>query len=150
MRHLGISLSTKTLDHDPILPLMERHGIKPTANRIRIAHALAEAGCPLSMGELDAALETIDKSVISRTLSLFREQHLVHTIEDGSEGVRYELCHSHHNDHDDDAHVHFHCEICGRTYCLEDTPIPSVSIPAGFQPTTANYLIKGICPHCQR
>ena len=95
------------METDPILHLMEHHGVKPTANRILIAKALAVAGRPMSPGELEDALETIDKSVISRALSLFREQHLVHVIEDG-DSLRYELCHSHHEDHDDDAHVHFH------------------------------------------
>ena len=104
----------------------------------------------MSMGELEDALETVDKSVISRTLSLFREQHLVHVIEDGGDGVRYELCHSHHDDHDDDTHVHFHCESCGRTFCLEDIPVPEVAVPDGFKASSVNYMIKGTCPDCSR
>ena len=138
------------MDTTQLLPLMEQHGVKPTANRLLIARALSEAGRPVSMGELEDMLETVDKSVISRSLSLFREARLVHSIEDGGEGVRYELCHSHHADHDDDAHVHFHCEICGRTYCLEEIPVPEVQVPEGFKPLTANFLIKGVCPACRR
>ena len=137
------------METDPILHLMEQHGVKPTANRILIANALAGAGRPMSMGEVETALETVDKSVISRTLSLFRELHLVHVIEDG-DSIRYELCHSHHEGHDDDAHVHFHCQVCGRTFCLEDIPVPEVSVPEGFTPETANFLIKGTCPGCKR
>lgn len=138
------------MEQEPILRLMEHHGVKPTANRILIAGALSRAGRPMSMGELEDTLETVDKSVISRTLSLFREQHLVHVIEDGGDGVRYELCHSHHDDHDDDTHVHFHCESCGRTFCLEDIPVPEVSVPDGFKASSVNYMIKGICPDCSR
>lgn len=138
------------MEQEPILRLMEHHGVKATANRILIAGALSRAGRPMSMGELEDTLETVDKSVISRTLSLFREQHLVHVIEDGGDGVRYELCHSHHEDHDDDTHVHFHCESCGRTFCLEDIPVPEVSVPDGFKASSVNYMIKGICPDCSR
>ena len=138
------------MEQEPILRLMEHHGVRPTANRILIAGALSRAGRPMSMGELEDALETVDKSVISRTLFLFREQHLVHVIEDGGEGVRYELCHSHHDDHDDDTHVHFHCESCGRTFCLEDIPVPEVAVPDGFKASSVNYMIKGICPDCSR
>ncbi len=138
------------MEQEPILRLMEHHGVRPTANRILIAGALSRAGRPMSMGELEDALETVDKSVISRTLSLFREQHLVHVIEDGGDGVRYELCHSHHDDHDDDTHVHFHCESCGRTFCLEDIPVPEVAVPDGFKASSVNYMIKGICPDCSR
>ena len=138
------------MEQEPILRLMEHHGVRPTANRILIAGALSRAGRPMSMGELEDALETVDKSVISRTLSLFRELHLVHVIEDGGDGVRYELCHSHHDDHDDDTHVHFHCESCGRTFCLEDIPVPEVAVPDGFKASSVNYMIKGICPDCSR
>ena len=138
------------MEQEPILRLMEHHGVRPTANRILIAGALSRAGRPMSMGELEDALETVDKSVISRTLSLFREQHLVHVIEDGGDGVRYELCHSHHDDHDDDTNVHFHCESCGRTFCLEDIPVPEVAVPDGFKASSVNYMIKGTCPDCSR
>ena len=133
--------------NEDIIYLIQEHGIKPTANRILIASALSELGRPMSMGELEYTLETVDKSVISRTLSIFRENHLVHVLEE-SDGLRYELCHSHSHDMDDDAHVHFHCETCGKTICLEDVPIPPVGIPEGYERRTANYIIKGLCPEC--
>ena len=129
--------------------LLEEHGVKPTPNRILVAKALAEAGRPLSLMELEARLETIDKSNVFRTLTAFREAHLVHVLEDAGDGVRYELCHSHHEEHDDDIHVHFYCTKCHRTYCLEDTPVPPVQVPEGYAPDSISYLIKGICPDCR-
>lgn len=128
--------------------LLEHHGIKPTANRLLIVKALEKAGRPLSLTELETTLETIDKSNISRALSLFREAHLVHVLEDSGDGVRYELCHSHAQDHDDDVHVHFYCTRCHKTYCLEDTPVPAVPVPDGFRQDSVSYLLKGICPKC--
>ena len=121
----------------------------PTANRILIARTLAEAGRPLSLRELEERLVTIDKSVISRSLTLFRQHHLVHVIDDGGGGIRYELCHSHADGEDDDLHVHFYCERCHRTFCLEHTPVPPVATPPGFKPLSASYVIKGICPRCK-
>jgi Fur family ferric uptake transcriptional regulator len=129
--------------------LLEEHGVKPTPNRILVAKALAEAGRPLSLMELEARLETIDKSNVFRALTAFREAHLVHVLEDAGDGVRYELCHSHHEEHDDDIHVHFYCTKCHRTYCLEDTPVPPVQVPEGYAPDSVSYLIKGICPDCR-
>ena len=128
--------------------LLEEHGVKVTANRILVARALADAGRPLSLMELEAKLETIDKSAIFRTLTAFKEAHLVHVLEDAGEGVRYELCHSHHHDHDDDLHFHFFCTKCHRTFCLEDTPIPAVRAPEGYEVETRSYLLKGVCPEC--
>lgn len=126
--------------------LLERHGVKPTANRLLIARALEEARRPLSMMELEELLETIDKSNVFRALMAFKEAHLVHALE--GDPVRYELCHSHHEDHDDDLHVHFLCVKCHKTYCLDHTPIPSVEAPEGYRVQEASYLLKGICPQC--
>jgi len=129
--------------------LFAHHGVKPTANRMLIAQALHEAGRPLSMTELEVLLESIDKSNIFRALTTFREAHLVHMLEDAGDGVRYELCHSHDDDHDDDVHVHFYCVKCHRTICLYDTPVPPVKVPEGYEVQGVSYLIKGICPDCR-
>ena len=128
--------------------LLEAHNIKPTANRLIVLRTLDGAGRPMSLTELENKIQTIDKSGIFRTLSLFREQHLVHVIEDGGDGVRYELCHSHDDDIDDDLHVHFYCEQCHQTYCLDHIPVPGIDLPAGFIMSSVNYMVKGICPHC--
>ena len=128
--------------------LLEHHGVKPTANRLLIARALQDANRPLSLMELEMQLETIDKSNVFRALTAFREAHLVHVLEDAGDGVRYELCHSHDEEHDDDVHVHFYCTRCHKTYCLEDTPVPLVAVPEGFNPESVSYLVKGICPEC--
>ena len=142
--------------------LLEHHGVKPTANRLLIARALQDAERPLSLMELESRLETIDKSNVFRArcmaahfqtplnlpLTAFREAHLVHVLEDAGDGVRYELCHSHSEEHDEDVHVHFYCTRCHKTYCLEDTPVPPVEVPEGFSPESVSYLVKGICPEC--
>ncbi|MBQ9655992.1 MAG: transcriptional repressor [Prevotella sp.] len=130
------------------IALLEQHGVKPTANRIVVVKALAAAGRPMSLTELEYNILTIDKSGIFRALTLFRDHHLVHVIEDGGDGVRYELCHSHATDVDDDLHVHFYCERCRRTFCLEQVAVPAVPLPPGFTMTSVNYMVKGICPDC--
>ncbi len=130
-----------------ITHLLEEHDVKVTANRLLVAEALSGAGRPLSLTELEEEIGSMDKSSIFRSLMTFRDNHLVHAIED-MEGTRYELCHSHDTDHDDDAHVHFYCERCHRTFCLDNIHIPTVELPAGYDPKTANYVIKGICPSC--
>ena len=126
------------------------HDIKPTANRIVVVKALAVAERPMSLSELEYKILSIDKSGVFRALTLFREHHLVHVLEDGGDGVRYELCRSHDEEMDDDLHVHFFCERCRRTYCLEDVPVPEVELPEGFEQISVNYMVKGICPQCKK
>ena len=126
---------------------LEEHGIRATANRILVASALSDAGRPLSMTELEDRIGSVDKSGIFRCLNTFKEHHLVHSIED-VEGTRYELCHSRGSDQDEDTHVHFYCERCHRTFCLDNIHIPPVELPMGYDSRTSNYLVKGICPEC--
>ena len=128
--------------------LLDQHHIKPTANRILVVKSLAVANRPMSLSELENKILTIDKSGIFRALTLFKEHHLVHVIEDGGDGVRYELCMSRHIDEDDDMHVHFYCEQCHETFCMEGIAIPHVDLPAGYRMHTANFVIKGKCPAC--
>ena len=105
----------------------------------------------MSLTELEYKILSIDKSGVFRALTLFREHHLVHVIEDGSDGVRYELCHSHDGHvEDDDQHVHFYCERCHRTFCLTDMPIPTVQLPPGYTLTIINYMAKVHFPECSQ
>lgn len=138
------------MENSAATSLLSAHDIKPTANRIVIIKAMAAIGRPISMKELEREIHTIDKSNIFRTLTLFKEHHLVHTMEDGSDTVRYELCFSHDEDNDEDLHVHFYCERCQQTFCLYDTPIPEIALPHGFHQSSINYMIKGLCPKCSK
>lgn len=137
------------MDKKDYIALLKDHGIRPTANRILVVEAMDRAVRPLSLAEVEDRLLSLDKSTIYRCLMLFKDTHLVHAIEDGSDSVRYELCHSHSEHDDDDLHVHFHCERCNRTFCLYDTPIPKVELPDGFVLFSVNYMVKGICDECQ-
>lgn len=128
------------------------HGeVRPTANRIVVAQLLAASSRPLSLSELEDLSDTLDKSTIFRTLSLFRDHHIVHVIDDGSACPRYELCVCPEHDDNDDRHVHFYCEHCHKSFCLHDIPVPDVAnipLPKGYSATSINYVIKGICAEC--
>ena len=127
---------------------MLEHGVKPTANRIMILRTLLQAGRPLSMTEIETDLESVDKSIISRSLSTFREARLLHVLADGGDSVRYEVCHCAAEEEDTDRHVHFHCTRCGRTFCLEELPVPTVTMPAGYRADHVNFIVEGVCPNC--
>lgn len=138
------------MDENKCILLLEKHGIKPTSNRIVIAKALAACDNPASMKELEDMILTIDKSNIFRALTIFRDCHLVHTVEDGAGGTKYELCFSKSSETDEDEHMHFYCERCHKTFCLNDMPIPSLAVPQGYQIHSVNFMIKGLCPKCAK
>lgn len=129
---------------------IEQHGIRTTPVRELIFRAIEGASAPVSSLEIEQILETVDRSSITRTLSLFAEKGLVHLIDDGTGSTKYEACPSPNHHHTSDMHVHFHCRSCGKTICLPDTAIPAVDLPEGFAADSATYLVTGLCPTCAR
>lgn len=138
------------MDNGVLEQRMTEAGIRLSPVRLLIARALADAPGPVSGLEIECELATVDRSSITRSLAMFVSSGFVHTIEDGSGSVKYELCKSphRHGDADSDLHPHFHCLSCGRTFCLSDQPIPELALPEGFIARSANMVVKGICPDC--
>ncbi len=124
-------------------------GVRPTAARILIVQKLSELTSPISLFELETELGTLDKSTISRSLSVLLEHHVLHAFEDGSGSVKYELCRNTSDVcHVGDRHIHFFCEACHRTFCLDDIKIPVAVLPEGYVINSINYTVKGFCPAC--
>lgn len=131
--------------------MMKSSGISPTPNRILVMRQILKSPRPQSLGELEAAIGTMDKSSILRALMILHNKHLIHSIEDGKGVVKYELCHGfdEESEADKDYHVHFYCEECGITECLDNIPVPRIEIPEDYLILAYNYMIKGICPKCK-
>ncbi len=127
---------------------MEHRGIKPTAIRVLILREMSRGDETVSLPQLERLLPTIDKSTISRTLSLFLLHKLIHTIDDGSGSLKYNVCSDDCECDIGEQHAHFFCERCQRTFCLKQIQAPIVELPEGFQPSSINYVVKGLCPAC--
>lgn len=133
-----------------IISLLENKKVKPTANRILVLKGLLSSSRPMSLSDIEDALPTMDKSSIFRVLSLFLERDIVHAFEDGRGVVNYEMCESKGSCNHKDSHIHFYCESCHRSFCMEDLHIPSFRLPEGFRPSSISFVIKGLCPECGR
>jgi len=134
-----------------IIAKLEAKGIKPTANRILVLKTLVEAeGQPLSLRDLEQRLVSMDKSSIFRTLTLFLEHDAAHAFEDGRGVLNYEVCEEEGKCDHHDGHIHFYCESCHRSFCMEDIHIPCFELPEGFFPHSVSFVIKGECPECRR
>ncbi len=130
--------------------ILESAGVRVTANRLLVLRALLNAPAPVSLIELETELETLERSSISRTLTLFADHDLVHLLEDGRGITKYELCHSHDHSAQNDEHPHFYCEKCRRVFCLDSEVIPPVAVPDGFEVRSVNYMLKGLCRDCRQ
>lgn len=127
---------------------LKHRGIKPTATRLLILRAMFRGDETVSLPQLEKLLPTVDKSTISRTLSVFLMNRLIHVVDDGSGSLKYNVCSDDCDCGVEDEHTHFHCENCQRTFCLKRIHVPVVSLPGGFVLNSINYVIKGLCPEC--
>lgn len=124
-------------------------GVKPTANRILVLRALGESHHPLSLSDLEQKLDTLDKSSIFRVLTLFLEHDITHSFEDGRGVLNYELCAEHGECTKKDAHIHFYCESCCKSFCMDNVAITDLDLPEGFTAHSISFVVKGECPHCR-
>lgn len=129
---------------------LESKGIRPTANRILVMKTLMGEQNPQSLSNLERKMVSMDKSSIFRTLTLFLEHDVVHAFEDGRGVLCYELCEEKGTCDHHDGHIHFYCESCQRSFCMEDIHIPSFELPEGFYPHSISFVIKGECPDCRK
>ena len=117
------------MEQQVIISKLEAKGIKPTANRILVLKTLASEQHPQSLSSLEHKMLTMDKSSIFRVLTLFLEHDVVHAFEDGRGILNYELCEEEGKCDHHDGHIHFYCEACQRSFCMEDIHIPSFELP---------------------
>lgn len=89
------------------LDKLAKRDIKPTAIRLLILKSMMEAGRAVSQLDLETLLDTVDKSTISRTITLFLSHHLIHSIDDGSGSWKYAVCDDSCNCVLKDLHSHF-------------------------------------------
>ena len=138
------------MNSQDIISRLESKGIRPTANRILVMKTLMGEQNPQSLSNLERKMVSMDKSSIFRTLTLFLVHDVVHAFEDGRGVLCYELCEEKGACDHHDGHIHFYCESCQRSFCMEDIHIPSFELPEGFYPHSISFVIKGECPDCRK
>jgi Fur family ferric uptake transcriptional regulator len=130
---------------------LNRHGLRQTAARVQVLQTLHESAFALSGAEIEKALgQVLDRITLYRTLRSFEEKGLVHRVLDASDVARYAACSMECSEHAHfDNHVHFKCTACTHIYCLNQIAIPAVVLPREFQAVSRDYLLSGVCNHCQ-
>lgn len=127
---------------------LESRGIRPTAVRNLIFDAMINHPQAFSLADLEAKLDTVDKSTLFRTITHFHDKLLIHRIDDGSGSMKYSVCSVDCMCSLNELHVHFYCNKCNNTYCLESISIPKVQLPKDFVLESVNFVFKGLCDKC--
>jgi len=133
-----------------IATILKNNQLSITGSRTRILELFQESNGALAHADIEKkTFDTYDRVTIYRTLQTFVEKGIIHTIPTTDNSVRYALCRNEcSGGHHHDNHVHFICDTCGTTYCLENVTIPDVNLPKGFQQNRSDLIISGICLQC--
>ncbi len=130
--------------------LLKDHSLRLTQGRVDVISIFLNRNVAISHGDIEADVDgKYDRVTIYRTLKSFLEKGLIHKVLDDTGATRYALCsdscseQSHQHNH-----IHFKCQKCDETTCLDHVNIPSVKLPEGFEMIESNYLITGTCNKC--
>jgi Fur family ferric uptake transcriptional regulator len=129
---------------------LRKHRLRHTDCRAEVLEIFQKYTFALSHSDLESRLAgRFDRVTLYRTLKTFLEKGIIHKVLDDEGTPKYALCSHqcddvvhHHN------HVHFKCDTCGHTQCLDDVIIPAVTLPKGFEAKEFNLLIQGYCNTC--
>ncbi len=131
--------------------ILKRNQLSVTGTRSKILELFLSQHGALAHCDIEKKTgEKIDRVTVYRTLQTFVEKGIIHTIPTADNSIRYALCKDHCSEgHHHDHHVHFVCKQCGNTICLEETSIPDVQLPSGYQPTQVEVVVNGVCKDCK-
>lgn len=131
--------------------ILKKSGLSITETRKKILEAFQGNATALAHHDIEkSAGEKFDRVTVYRTLQTFVEKGILHTIPTADNAVLYALCKDdcttgHHHDN----HVHFICDNCNKTFCLDSVVTPEVKLPTGFQPQVIDVVVTGICDQCK-
>lgn len=140
------------MDHESkIGDLLSSHGLKKTPIRIEILNIFMQHHFALSTNDLVEKLSIAnDRVTIYRALISFESHGILHKASEDRNGIKYALCnHTCPPQTHSDQHVHFICEACNQTLCMEEVVIPEVEVSPEFSVNKVNYTLTGICPACK-
>jgi Fur family ferric uptake transcriptional regulator len=135
-----------------ISDILKRSQLSITESRKKILELFYSNSGALAHHDIEQkTAEKFDRVTIYRTLQTFVEKGIIHTIPSADNSVRYALCkddctEGHHHDN----HIHFVCDVCAITYCLDGIVAPQVPLPKGFLPRQIDVVVNGRCKNCSQ
>ena len=132
--------------------LLKKNHLSITDGRKKILDLFLQHDGALSHSDIEKkAGEKFDRVTVYRTLQTFLEKGLIHSIPTADNSIRYALCKDDCSEgHHHDDHVHFICNACGNTVCLEGVSVPSIELPGGYVSEQVEMLISGVCKSCNQ
>ena len=134
-----------------VLSILKKNQLSVTEGRKKILELFYKSDGALAHADIEKNTEAaFDRVTVYRTLQTFVDKGIIHHIPTTDNSILYALCkedceEGHYHDH----HVHFICDNCHKTICLEDVTVPDVKLPKGFKPKHAEMVVTGVCDDCR-
>ena len=131
--------------------ILKQNRLSITDSRLNILELFLKQYSALSHADIEKNTgESFDRVTVYRTLQTFVEKGIIHLIPTTDNSIKYALCK---NDcapgHHHDNHVHFICDECNKTICLDGVDVPVVKLPKGFKPKHTEMVVTGVCEDCR-
>lgn len=132
----------------PIDKHLDRHGIRKTQIRRSLLRLFLYSHSSFSLQDIQRKIGCdCDRATLYRNLKYFVGKGLLHTVPD-NHSARYALSEVKGNGHDDHRHIHFTCNECGNTYCLDLEKTPEIKAQKGYDITSLEIHASGTCEFC--
>ena len=113
--------------------ILKGHHLRITKCREDILSLFIREPYALSHGFFEEQfIDLYDRVTIYRTLKSFLAKGLIHKVLDDAGGLKYALCREVCMENHNHEHIHFKCEHCGKTICMDALDIPKIKLPDGF------------------
>ena len=131
--------------------VLKKNQLSVTDGRRKILELFLNSEGALAHADIEEKTgETFDRVTVYRTLNTFVEKGIIHHIPTSDNSILYALCKDNcEAGHHHDNHVHFICDVCNKTICLDEVTVPEVKLPRGFKPSHAEMVVNGVCVDCK-
>ena len=131
--------------------ILKKNQLSVTGSRKKILELFIGSKGALAHADIErkAGLK-FDRVTVYRTLQTFVDKGIIHSIPTPDNSVKYALCkedcqQGHHHDN----HVHFICNHCEKTICLDEISVPHIQLPNEFAPVYSHMVVTGVCRECK-
>jgi len=132
--------------------ILKLHSLRHTTCREEILNLFLNRSHALMHADIEQNIDkAFDRVTVYRTLKTFTDKGIIHKVLDDSGNIKYAIEKDDFNQsHKHQSHIHFKCNVCGLTNCLENSEIPAFKLPEGYQIKEADLLVQGVCKLCNK
>ncbi|MFZ4630951.1 MAG: Fur family transcriptional regulator [Bacteroidia bacterium] len=131
---------------------LRQHGVRSTPFRRALLLVLGESSVALTQAQISQRLgHDTDRVTLYRNLRSLMQAGILHEINAGTTNPCYALCppvcdateHQH-------RHIHFLCDSCGTTHCVDSSEPPWPVLPTGYLVRDWKLTAEGLCTTCSK